>query len=747
MKKMPLMLLSAVLCAMLLIVACDSNSHKPEIYTVTFDSAGGSEVETQKVEVGRYVAMPNAPVRNGYDFRGWLNDGVDFGFETTPVTSDIILKAIWSDSTKWFDVTFDSDGGSEVDSQNLKDGDKVEKPENPEKKGYYFEYWTFNGSEYDFNTRVTSDFTLKAKWTESYTIAFDSGEGTPVASQNIRKNGKVVKPENPYRDGYYFECWTINGYDYNFDALVTSDLTLVAKWAESCTIVFDSAGGSSVEAEIIKKGTTAVKPEDPTKGIDIFDGWYSNDDVKFDFDTPISENIKLTAHWKTGCKVTFKTDGGSEVTPQIVEQGTYAMKPDDPIKEGYKFAQWVKDGSTFNFDATPITSDIELYALWDNVTELCIVTFNSNGGYPSEIKKGVQLWGKVSKPEDPTKEGSYFICWMNGGTIFDFNKELIHENITLYALWSDFRIYTVSFDTAGGTTIPLQRIKEGEYAEKPSNPYKYGYEFLNWTTEEGREYSFNSPITSDMVLTAKWQLKTHQIVFDSNGGTSVNVEIVNDGGTGYRPANPKHLTDKYKTFRYWELDGNEYDFTAPVKTDLTLKAVWGDYKVCDIGPAGGFIFYDCDADNGPANDGAGPDGLKSDVCGWRFLEVAKEDLPETTNWGLHSEQGDLGTYIALGKGKQNTKNLYGRKCTVTTKVWGVEIDGYKDWFIPSREELSRVYDNIHVKGLGGFRKTDYWTSCRNNNSDYYSWTVDFTDGRCNGTPRERYTYVRPVRSF
>ncbi len=746
MKKMPLMLLSAVLCAMLLIVACDSNSHKPEIYTVAFDSAGGSEVETQKVEVGGYAAMPNAPVRNGYDFRGWLNDGVDFGFETTPVTSDIILKAIWSDSTKWFDVIFDSDGGSEVDSQNLKDGDKVEKPENPEKKGYYFEYWTFNSSEYDFNTRVTSDFTLKAKWTESYTIAFDSGEGTPVASQNIRKNGKAVKPENPYRDGYYFECWMLNGIEYRFDALVTSDLTLVAKWTESCTIVFDSAGGSSVEAEIIKKGTTAVKPEDPTRDNDVFEGWYQ-DDNKFDFDTAIDKNITLKAHWTTAYKVTFDSAGGSKVDYQIVKAGEKATAPASPIREGNIFKHWIKDDSIFEFDTETINSDITLKAVWQEYTQKFTVTFNSKGGSDVPSQQDIPIWGKVTKPENPTRENYYFVCWTYNDSVFDFDNKLISESITLDALWSNAKYYTVSFDTDGGSHVASDNVREGYKVAKPADPTKPGYQFICWNNEGGSEFSFNTPIVSDMILTAKWLLKTHQIVFDSNGGTSVNVETVNDGGTGYRPANPKHLTDKYKTFRYWELDGSEYDFTAPVKTDLTLKAVWSDYKVCDIGPAGGFIFYDCDADNGPENDGAGPDGLKSDVCGWRFLEVAKEDLPETTNWGLHSEQGDLGTYIALGKGKQNTKNLYGRKCTVTTKVWGVEIDGYKDWFIPSREELSRVYDNIHAKGLGGFRKTDYWTSCRNNNSNYYSWTVDFTDGRCNGTPRERYTYVRPVRSF
>ena len=45
-----------------------------------------------------------------------------------------------------------------------------------------------------------------------------------------------------------------------------------------------------------------------------------------------------------------------------------------------------------------------------------------------------------------------------------------------------------------------------------------------------------------------------------------------------------------------------------------------------VGATGGYVFYDCDFDNDETNDGAGPDGLKSSVCGWRYLEAAPADL-------------------------------------------------------------------------------------------------------------------------
>lgn len=134
---------------------------------------------------------------------------------------------------------------------------------------------------------------------------------------------------------------------------------------------------------------------------------------------------------------------------------------------------------------------------------------------------------------------------MHDGTVFDFDKDLISEDITLYALWSTTKYYTVTFDSEGGSSVPLQRVKENKKAIKPVDPKKSGYIFQGWVTDDNKEFSFTTPVTSDMILTAKWQRYTHQVSFDSNGGSPVNTETIGDGDTAIKPGNPTYPSDDY----------------------------------------------------------------------------------------------------------------------------------------------------------------------------------------------------------
>lgn len=66
----------------------------------------------------------------------------------------------------YYTVTFDSNGGTNIDSVVVKENDVIIEPSSPEKEGYTFEYWELDGKQYDFNTKVTSEIILIAKWQE-----------------------------------------------------------------------------------------------------------------------------------------------------------------------------------------------------------------------------------------------------------------------------------------------------------------------------------------------------------------------------------------------------------------------------------------------------------------------------------------------------------------------------------------------------------------------------------------------------
>jgi uncharacterized repeat protein (TIGR02543 family) len=152
-------------------------------------------------------------------------------------------------------VTFNSNGGSSVPSQNIASGGKAVRPTAPTRAGYTFDGWYEDESLsnlWDFNTVVMGNMTLYAKWSPinsqtSYTVTFNSMGGSNVPSQTVVTGGKVVKPTNPTRGGYFFTGWYKDS-DYNqiwnFNTgLVTSDITLYAEWVPEGGDSKSSGGG------------------------------------------------------------------------------------------------------------------------------------------------------------------------------------------------------------------------------------------------------------------------------------------------------------------------------------------------------------------------------------------------------------------------------------------------------------------------------------------------------------------------
>ena len=209
--------------------AADGNTEITK-YKVTFNIDGGSVVESVEVEDGSVLVKPEEPTKEGYTFVEWQVDGVVFDF-TTKITKDIELKAIWKEENE-VTVSFDSNGGSKVTSQVLKEDEVAKKPPNPTKNGYKFVEWQLDGRTYDFSSKVTKDIKLVSKWEKviTYTVTFDSNGGSKVNAQTIEKDKTATKPTNPTKSGYKFVEWQLDGSSYNFGRKVTKDIILNAVW-------------------------------------------------------------------------------------------------------------------------------------------------------------------------------------------------------------------------------------------------------------------------------------------------------------------------------------------------------------------------------------------------------------------------------------------------------------------------------------------------------------------------------------
>ena len=127
-----------------------------------------------------------------------------------------------------------------------------------------------------------------------YTVAFDYGD---IPEQRIRKNKLVVKPADPSKANYDFTGWFTNGVQFDFNTPVTEDLFLTAGWSlKTFTVSFDANGGNVMPPQVVAWGNKAAYVPG-TRSYCNFTGWTLNG-VAFDFNTPITGNITLTAQWQ-----------------------------------------------------------------------------------------------------------------------------------------------------------------------------------------------------------------------------------------------------------------------------------------------------------------------------------------------------------------------------------------------------------------------------------------------------------------
>ncbi len=237
-------------------------------YTITYiggdDATGIAPTESDKVEGATFVIAENTFEKSGYTFIGW-SDGESVyqaGDEYTVATADVVFEAVWEqNSLPTYTIIYEGGEGATgvAPTESAKvEGATIYLKENTfEKVGYSFVCW-YDGEK---NCLVGESYTISnqdvvfiAVWEEIvyFTITFDlnvdGDETTPsyIDAQVVEQGSLATAPENPTRDGYLFKAWQKDGADYDFATIVDSDVTIVAKWVELCTVTFDANGASGV---------------------------------------------------------------------------------------------------------------------------------------------------------------------------------------------------------------------------------------------------------------------------------------------------------------------------------------------------------------------------------------------------------------------------------------------------------------------------------------------------------------------
>ena len=343
----------------------------------------------------------------------------------------------------------------------------------------------------------------------------DNNYNSNASSNNTGSTGKtMVQHVTNYNISYVNSCDCKTGSCNNCVSNVYYSVNFVTN------------GGEYVPRQVVKSGDTANYVASYRYGYE-FMGWYTDSSLtrKFDFGTPINNTLFLYAKWQKidnttpslKFTVSYDSNGGSYVPSETVEDGNAARRPNDPVRECYRFMGWYLNGVKYDF-SKPVKGNITLEAKWEDDGSChknnYYVEFNSNGG--SRVSgQTVQEGLKAVRPSNPTKACYDFVAWhINSlnGAVYNFNNP-VYEDVYLVAEWKDNgscrEEYTVRFDSNGGSSIRNQYVMEGDRADYPSNPVRTGYTFLGWYYNN-REFNFNTRIYQDYTLVAKWEKDTQK---------------------------------------------------------------------------------------------------------------------------------------------------------------------------------------------------------------------------------------------
>ena len=354
------------------------------IYTVTFNAKGGTpEPKAVKVVSGNTVEAPET-TQEGYTLEGWYNGTTKWDFTQDVVNDNITLTANWTPNT--YTVTFEANGGSEVQPQTVNHGETVNKPKDPVKDDHTFAGWHENTDctqPWNFDTgTVTGSMTLYAKWTEkpspeppsggssgdgnmdnAYRVLFNDGATTLYVVTDLSAGDKLTKPEDPVKDGYTFAGWhkdTACTQAWDFNDGITGSMTLYAKWTPQETVT--PTATATVTPTVTATTTQTAEPTgnaSPAPTVQPDNNGNNGDTILILLLAILLLLFLLLRH-----TVTFLIPTGGELEEYRIKvwHGRYINTEDLP--DLIRTAAWYRDPARqerWDFDQDRVKKSIELY--------------------------------------------------------------------------------------------------------------------------------------------------------------------------------------------------------------------------------------------------------------------------------------------------------------------------------------------------------------------------------------------------
>lgn len=476
----------------------------PVTYTYTFNANGGvfadgSVVKTMLFNHGDATKAPDtAPTKEGYVFTGWKQ--LDGTAMPEKAIGDLTLYAQYEPAT--FTVSFDSDGGSTVPSEDHKADEEINSFPTPTKDNAIFVGWTYNGQRISYPfTMPASNITLKAAWEYmgpiNATLTYEFTGDVPAGAETLLPAGgsyeagqNVTLADKPTFDGYEFHGWFYRGEQVSQIMLPADGATVTGYWteipAQKGTINFYD-GDKLLFTKTGNVGEQEAAPVPPTKEGYTFVCWTDANGGEVTFPVTYTEDtINVYAKWEASeLTVTYYLAVGAEDPLEVQTYETGDAIIPAALPEGFECDGWV-DADGNPLPAVMGTKSLVVYP--KNLTPKSYnLTFDANGGHfgddetNTSITSQVLYGSEIKRPAPPVRDGYVFAGWEP-----NVEAEMPNHDLTYTAKWEtapvDGETYSAVF-LVDGVPHAQYVLKEGDVIPVPADPQKFGYKFKGWEPE------------------------------------------------------------------------------------------------------------------------------------------------------------------------------------------------------------------------------------------------------------------------
>ncbi len=506
--------------------------------TIKFATSTGGSVSNSGSHSTTYpnVATSTATPAASHTFTKWTitggTEGTDYKFtegstktqkiSIQPLTKGKTITATAEFAIKTYTVTFKNWDGTELKSEVVNHGSGATAPANPTRPSTAQYSYTFKAWDKDFSN-ITSNLTVTATYTEtvrSYDVVFKDYDGDVLKTQSVKYGSAATAPADPSRtDGFIFDGW-----DKDFSN-ITGALTVTAKYYDDNVYLVGITGvweaNSTTKMSYASTSTKTYTLEEGTYEFKfIYRGaWLSN-----------NGEITNTTDY-AGSSNPWETYDGNNIKLHAVG-GTYEFK-------------FNKTNQRFEVKHTPITYTVK---------------FISDGKTISTQK--VNRGEDAKAPANPIKAADAQYTYTFAGWDKDFTG--VRSDLTVTAKFTQtLNKYTVTFKDHDGTVLQSKQVEYGKAATAPADPTREGYNFAGWDKDF-------SKITGDLVVTAKYAIKTYTVKFVNYDGKELKTQVVDHGQAATAPANPTRDKDAQYTYTFkgWDKSFNK------VTENLTVTATY-----------------------------------------------------------------------------------------------------------------------------------------------------------------------------